>query len=699
MSENPKHTNRLINETSPYLQQHAHNPVDWYPWGDEAFEKAKAESKPIFLSVGYSACHWCHVMEHESFENEGIAELLNRNFISIKVDREERPDVDQIYMSAVQLITKRGGWPMSVFMTAEGKPFYGGTYWPPTSRMGMPGFRDIIMKLADYWNSKREEVDTSAQQLVEAIQQMAAPAFDSADLNEETIKLASKQLLASADRKHGGFGGAPKFPHPMDIRVLLRAWKRFGEQDALDTVLLTLKKMAAGGMYDQLGGGFHRYSTDAYWLVPHFEKMLYDNALFVPAYIEGWQATGDETLTQTVRETLDYTLREMTSPEGGFYSTQDADSEGEEGKFFVWSESEVDELLDDEEARVFKACYDVSARGNWEGNNILNLPESLESRANDLQVTVEELSQTLANAKEKLFDKRSERIAPGRDDKVLVAWNGMMITAMAQAGWVLQNEDYLNAARNAARFCLDTVKDDTGRLLHSFKDGQARFSAYLDDYACLIDGLVELYQATAEENWLAEAVRLAEELIEHFADAEGGFFFTANDAEQLIARTKDGQDNAVPSGNGMAATALAKLAKLTARDDFETQARKTLESISGMIADHPRAVGQSLIALDFLLGPTYEVVINVGQAVPDSDEKAAHSRQAQPDLQKMLEALQQNFLPNKVVAWTGNDSSLVGELTAGKGSDQSRVYICQQGACQMPAENVEQLGSQLVQMT
>lgn len=678
--------NRLSLETSPYLLQHALNPVDWYPWGEEAFQKAREENKPIFLSVGYSACHWCHVMEHESFENEQIAQLLNEHYVSIKVDREERPDVDQIYMTAVQLITKRGGWPMSVFMTADGKPFYGGTYWPPTSRMGMPGFQDILLKLSDYWRNKRDEVEISAEQLSEAIQEMAAPVFQSAELNEETLQRAVLSLVGIADRKHGGLGGAPKFPHPMDIRVLLRGWKRFRNQDALEVATQTLSKMLHGGIYDQLGGGFHRYSTDAYWLVPHFEKMLYDNALLVPAYLEAWQETGHDEFRRAVVETLEYVLREMTAPAGGFYSTQDADSEGEEGKFFVWSEQEILNALGSADAAIFAAAYDVSSAGNWEGKNILNRPEPLAQIAERLHLSVEELQRSLAASRQTLLKLRSQRIAPGRDEKILVSWNGMMIAAMSRAAFVLNDRRFLEAAERAAAFVLANLSDSTGNLLHSFKDGRARFRAYLDDYACLIDGLVELFQASGDEIYLRQALELADVLKEKFWDAEhGGFFYVADDHETLIARTKDVQDNAVPSGNGMAATALAKLGRLCSRNDFVDLATKTIDSFSSLLQEHPRASGQALIAVDFLLGPSQEIVA----LTPSHEGESA----------LFLDVIRQEFLPNAlfVPVDSSRQLELLAPLVAGKAAsgDATKVYVCQLGECLVPAETVEQLQDQI----
>jgi uncharacterized protein YyaL (SSP411 family) len=514
------------------LLQHAFNPVDWFPWSDEALTLAKQLNKPIFLSIGYSACHWCHVMEHESFENADIAKLMNEHFVCIKVDREERPDLDQIYMTAVQIMTGRGGWPMSVFLTPDLRPFFGGTYWPPFARMNMPGFRDVLAGVNDAWKNRRDDVLRSADELTGELVVSASRLLPRAGMTLETLGHGMRELLRIADRQHGGFGGAPKFPHPMDLRLLLRCWKRFGDTEALDVVRLTLDKMAAGGIYDHLGGGFHRYSTDGRWLAPHFEKMLYDNALLTTTYLEAFQATGNADYARIVRETLDYVLSEMTQPQGGFYSTQDADSEGEEGKFFVWSEEEVLSLLSPAEGRLFCVAYDITQHGNWEEKNILNRPQSHEQVANVLQVSADELEAVLVRCRAKLLHARSQRIAPGRDDKVLVSWNGLMIAAMSQAASILGEPRYASAARSAADFILAKMFDAQGRLLHSFKDGRARFNGYLDDYACLIDGLIDLYQATFEAKYVEAAIDLAQQMSSRFEDPKGGgFFYTSIDHE------------------------------------------------------------------------------------------------------------------------------------------------------------------------
>jgi uncharacterized protein YyaL (SSP411 family) len=678
--------NRLIHETSPYLRQHAQNPVNWYPWGPEALTEAKKLDRPIFLSIGYSACHWCHVMEHESFEDEAIAAVMNEHFICIKVDREERPDLDQIYMNAVQLMTRRGGWPMSVFLTPDLKPFFGGTYWPPQSRMGMPGFHEILLKVHEAWVSRRGELDHSAEELTAAVRQIAAASGERSLLDESLLRRAMQQLIRIADRRHGGFGGAPKFPHSMDLRLLLRCHRRFGDLDALAVSRLTLDKMSSGGIFDHLGGGFHRYSTDERWLAPHFEKMLYDNALLIPAYLEALQATGEADYARVARETLDYVLREMTQPEGGFYSTQDADSEGEEGKFFVWSEDEIDKLLGPDDARLFNYCYDVTPDGNWEEKTILNRPKNHAQAAKVLGVDEAKLGEVLARCRQKLFEVRSRRVAPGRDDKVLVSWNGMMISALAMGAQVLGDERYAHAARDAADFLLRTMRTKEGTLLHSFKDGQARFNAYLDDYACLIDGLIELYQATFQPRYLEDAVVLAEKMMALFHDDKGqGFFYTSSDHEQLIARNKEAQDGSTPSGNSMAAWALLRLGRLCGRSDFEEIAVSTLEFLSSILAQLPTAASQALLAIDFLLGPAQEVAIADGTRPEETTE--------------VLAALHRRFLPNKVVVRKSagmSDEHLPGTLApllTGKVSraGSATIYLCDHGTCGLPVVGVKGL--------
>ncbi len=671
--------NRLAHQTSPYLLQHAGNPVDWYPWGPEALERARTEDRPIFLSIGYSACHWCHVMEHESFEDAQIARSMNEHFVCIKVDREERPDLDQIYMNAVQIMTGRGGWPMSVFLTTELKPFYGGTYWPPTARGGMPGFDQVLAAVADAWQNRRAHAIDQADSLTEHLKSAAQPPAESGPLSALVVEQAIASLARSFDSTNGGFGGAPKFPHPMDLRLLARAWHRDRGEPLLHVMTFTLDKMAAGGIYDQLGGGFHRYSVDERWLVPHFEKMLYDNALLVPCYLDAFLITGNADYARVARETCDYVLREMTDPAGGFYSTQDADSEGEEGKFFVWTPDEVAEVLGEEAAKTFSYVYDVTPEGNFEhGHSILNRPKSLEQCAQILGRDATDLVRELAESRAKLLAAREKRVHPGLDDKVLVAWNGLMIDALAQAAGVLDEPRYLVAATRAADFILSNMRRADGRLLHTWRGGQATLDAYLDDYACLANALVTLYEADFDERWLEAAIELCDTILKHFADRDGGgFFFTASDHEALIARQKDLYDNAVPSGNSMAALALIRLAKLTGRVDLAAAAEATLVAATGVMRQAPRAAGQMLSALDMFLGPTPEIVI-LGDS-HHSDTAAA------------LGALAHRYIPNRVVACRKPDrinqgSPVLADLFTGKRLDgaEPAVFICERFACQAP---------------
>ncbi len=679
-------SNRLATETSPYLLQHAGNPVDWYPWGPEAIECAKREDRPIFLSIGYSACHWCHVMEHESFESDTIARLMNDNFVCVKVDREERPDLDQIYMNAVQLMTGRGGWPMSVFLTPDLKPFYGGTYWPPQSRMGMPGFDQVLTAVADAWRNRRQQAVDQAETLVEHMRGAAAPAVASATLSLEFIERAVRVLERSFDPVHGGFGAAPKFPHPMDLRLLLNAWRRRHDENVLRLVTHTLDKMAAGGMYDQLGGGFHRYSVDERWLVPHFEKMLYDNALLVPTYVDAFRATGKAEYAQVAREICDYVLREMTDAGGGFFSTQDADSEGVEGKFFVWTPDEVAGVLGQSAAATFCRYYDVTPEGNFEhGQSILNRPKTLAQFAALVGRDETELAAELASDRVKLLAVRDQRVHPGLDDKVLVAWNGLMIEALCEAADALDETRYLAAAQRCASFLLVNMRRDDGRLLHTWRKGVARLDAYLDDYASLAAALVRLYQSDFDEHWIDAAVELSELMLRLFEDPDaGGFFYTASDHEELLTRHKDYFDNAVPSGNSLAAMALLRLGKLTGRGDFSIAAERTLTAASGVMEQASRAAGQMLLALDFYLGPTPEIVI-LGDATV-GDTKLA------------LTSLRHGFAPNKVLACRKAQddvyrSSAFEPLFAGKqlSGPEPGVWVCENFTCKAPVFGKEAL--------
>ncbi len=575
MSDSTKFpANRLAGETSPYLLQHAHNPVDWFPWGPEALAKAKAEEKPIFLSIGYSACHWCHVMERESFENPDIAAIMNERYVNIKVDREERPDLDNLYMAAVQALTGHGGWPMSVFLTPDLEPFYGGTYYPPTDSRGMPGFPRVLLSVERAWNERRDEILGAAGEMTSQLRSAGSIPASGGELDATLLDGAAKALGRAFEPIHGGFGSSPKFPHPMDLRVLLREHARTGDQHALHMVTHTLDKMARGGIYDHLGGGFARYSTDEQWLAPHFEKMLYDNALLSTVYLEAFQVTGNSEYATIARETMDYILERMTSPDGPFYATEDADSEGVEGKFYVWSLDEIQQVLGSERAVEFVSIYDVTERGNWEHANILNLPRPIEQAAKALGRDPAELRSDLASDRAKLLEARSKRIPPGKDTKVLTSWNGLMLGPLAEGSLILDEPRYAQAAEKAAGFLLDTMRTVDGRLLHSYKDQQAKFNGYLDDYTHFIDGLTRLFEVTGRQRWIEAAIELAEVMIDEFHDAEGGgFYYVGKSHEQLIVRQKDAYDNATPSGNAMAATVLARLDALTGRDDFEALAR------------------------------------------------------------------------------------------------------------------------------
>jgi uncharacterized protein YyaL (SSP411 family) len=666
-------TNHLAGETSPYLKQHAHNPVDWYPWGEEALERARTLHRPIFLSVGYSACHWCHVMEHESFEDPEVGQFLNEHFVSIKVDREERPDLDQIYMTAVQAMTGQGGWPMSMFLTPDGRPFYGGTYFPPDDRYGRPSFKRLLHALADAWQARPEEIERTAGDLTQHVQNLLRLEVSPGDLDTDLLRNSLAGLERAFDPVHGGFGSAPKFPHPMDLRLLLRLWKRFNDENALRMARLTLDRMAMGGIYDHLGGGFHRYSTDERWLAPHFEKMLYDNALLTVAYLEAFQATGEPSYRRVVEETLDYVLREMTSPEGPLYSTQDADSEGEEGKYFVWSAAEVTEILGKEAAEIFTYVYDITPEGNWEGKNILHRTKTDAQDVRLLNIDEAALHRNMKEGKKRLFDVRSRRIPPGRDDKVLTAWNGLMIDALSRAAAVLDRSDYASAAVKAAEFIWKTMRTPEGRFLRTYGAGAgAKLNAYLEDYTYLLEGLVSLYQATFDERWIAAALELIPILMSEFWDEEaGGFFYTGKSHEALLARNKDAHDNATPSGNAMAATALLRLGRLTGRRDLLDHAEKTLQLFHGQMEKMPLAAGQMLVALDFFLGPVDEIAV-IGD--PNNDE-----------LRQVLRKLRSRFLPNAVLASLTPGAATTLVLLKDKESKGNvTTYICRNATCQAP---------------
>lgn len=660
-------TNRLAHETSPYLLQHADNPVDWYPWGEEALRKAKTEDKPIFLSVGYSACHWCHVMAHESFEDETVAAILNDNFVNIKVDREERPDLDRIYMSAVQSLTGRGGWPMSVFLTPEGQPFFGGTYFPPSPRYGMASFTQVLHGVADAWKNKRQEILESGEKISQALKGQSVTGHDQGELNPETLEEAVKVLRENYDPKLGGWGAAPKFPHPMTIEFLLRQHHKTGDEQALKMAAHTLETMARGGIYDQVGGGFHRYSVDERWLVPHFEKMLYDNAQLARVYLHAWQVTGDDFFRTITKEILDYVTREMRDPSGGFYATQDADSEGEEGKFFVWTPAELRNILG-EEADAFMAAYGVTESGNFEGKNILEFLGVLDHRSQ------------FAAARQQLLTAREERIPPNRDEKVITSWNGLMLAAFAEGARVFNDESYREVAITNADFLLNQLRYAEGRLWHIWKDEEAKINGYLEDYVYLIEGLLALYQTTFEARWYQAAQEVADAVLAHFSDPEGGFFDTSDDHEKLIMRPKSLQDSAVPSGNGMAAYTLARLSGLALETTYLERTRESLASMQGMLASHPLGFSQWLQALDYVLAPPREIAI-IGN-------------QEKEDTRRMLQIIFEGYRPHQVVALGSPQPEPVGvPLLEDRAqvAGAATVYVCTNFTCRRPITDTDEL--------
>ena len=681
------HTNKLIDETSPYLLQHAHNPVDWYPWGPEALERSRSEDKPILLSIGYSACHWCHVMEHESFENEDIARLMNENFVCIKVDREERPDLDSIYMSAVQMMTGHGGWPMTMFLTPKLKPFYGGTYYPPEDRRGMAGFPRVLTAIADSYKNKREEILSSADAITAELKKSDRFVASNEMLTTEVLNAAFSALATNFDEANGGFGGAPKFPPSMTLMFLLRHHKRTNSAEALKMVETTLQKMAGGGMYDHLGGGFARYSVDAHWLVPHFEKMLYDNALLTRIYLYAYQQTKNPLYRRIAEETLEYIIRDMTDRSGGFYSSEDADSEGEEGKFYVWTRAEVLSILGNEDGEVFCEFFDVIEGGNFEhGKSIINTPQSIEEFASEKTRSVDDLRKLINTCKRKLFNAREHRVRPGRDDKTLAAWNGLMLTAFAEAANILKRDDYREVAIRNAEFIKTQLMRD-GRLLRTYKAGQAKLNGYLEDYAYVIEGLLAVYEATFDLTFFTQARELADTMIAQFWDQEdGGFYFTSSDHEELITRTKDYFDNATPSGNSVAAAVLLKLGLLTQKHEYTQHAVTVLRTMRSAMGRYPSAFGFMLSALDFYLSEPKEIAI-VGNL--DSHE-----------VRSFVEEIYSRYIPNKIVAacepndgHAASEIVLLAERSAIDG--KATAYVCRNYACLKPATTVEQFATRL----
>ncbi len=676
--------NRLQYEQSPYLLQHADNPVDWYPWGEEAFAKARREDKPVFLSIGYSTCHWCHVMEHESFEDEEVAALLNDAFVCIKVDREERPDIDNIYMTACQMMKQRGGWPLTIIMTPDKKPFFAGTYFPKESRFGRRGMVELIPSIKDMWNNQREQINNTASQITQALQQTAGTPAGT-ELGHPELELAYHQLGQRFDQTYGGFSAGMKFPTPHNFMYLLRYYHRTGDRRALQMVERTLQQMRRGGIFDQVGFGFHRYSTDRQWLVPHFEKMLYDQALLALAYVETYQLTRNEEYAQTAREIFTYVLRDMTAPEGGFYSAEDADSEGEEGKFYLWTVDEVREILDTEEAELFIAVFELTADGNFteagqpkSGTNIPHLKSEWAQIAAVHHLSPADLSQKIEKIRHQLFTEREGRIHPLKDDKILTDWNGLMIAALAKAAQVLNQPEYATAAARAADFFINRMRDDNGGLLHRYRNGAAGISGNSEDYAFLIWGLLELYEATFAVNYLQQALAFNDDMLQRFWDHEaGGLYFSAEGMDDLIVRQKEAYDGAIPSGNSVAMLNLLRLGRMTGRTELEEKAGRLVGAFSRQAGQTPSQYTMMMSALDFAVGPTNEVII-VG-------------RPGAADTKKIIAALQGIFNPQKVTLFRADDGStkeleqLAEFIKYHQTIDgKATAYVCRNYTCELP---------------
>jgi uncharacterized protein YyaL (SSP411 family) len=684
--------NHLINETSPYLLQHANNPVDWYPWGPEAFERAQRENKPIFLSIGYSTCHWCHVMAHESFEHPEVARLMNEAFVSIKVDREERPDIDSVYMSACQAMTGSGGWPLSLIITPDKKPFFAATYIPREGRFGLIGMTELIPHIRELWATRRGEALSLSNKIATVLQQTSQDT-PGEELDEATLELTYEQLAERFDGQHAGFSSAPKFPTPHNLLFLLRHWKRGGTQAALDMVEKTLQAMRHGGIYDHVGFGFHRYSTDSQWLVPHFEKMLYDQAMLAMAYTEAYQATGKEDYGKTAREIFTYILRDMTAPEGGFCSAEDADSEGKEGKFYLWTQEEVQQALGNKEADFVAKVFNIEKDGNFleqatgrkSGVNILHLRKELGELSSELNMSQQDLQAHLEVIQQKLFAYREKRVHPMKDDKILTDWNGLMIAALAKGAQAFDEPEYAEAARRAADFILGNMRKPDGRLWHRYRDSQAGIEANLDDYAFLVWGLIELYEAIFDARHLEIALKLTSDMVRHFWDEDGGgLYLTPDDGESLLVRKKEIYDAAIPSGNSVAMLNLLRLGRMTANSGFEEKAARIGSAFSRSIKKSPSAHTQLMVALDFGIGPCYEVVI-------------AGKAQAE-DTKAMVNALRTRFLPNKVVLFNpdGRESpeiAKLAEFTKNQSSigGKATAYVCLNYNCKLPTTDIDKM--------
>ena len=685
-------SNHLRNETSPYLRQHADNPVDWYPWGQDAFDKAQREDKPIFLSIGYSTCHWCHVMAHESFEHPEVAKLMNEAFVSIKVDREERPDIDSVYMKACQVMTGTGGWPLTVILTPDKKPFFATTYVPRESRFGLEGMMELVPHIRDIWAMRRGETLSLSDKVTTLLQQ-APENTAGEEPGEATLKLAHEQLAQSFDAEQGGFSRAPKFPTPTNLLFLLRYWKRSGDKTALDMVEKTLQGMRRGGIYDHVGFGFHRYSTDSEWLLPHFEKMLYDQALLAMAYIEAYQATGTEDYGKTAREIFTYVLRDMTGPEGGFFSAEDADSEGEEGKFYLWTQEQVREAVGDEDADFINRAFNIQKDGNFAGEangkksgaNILHLRKPLDEIASDLNLSRQDFDTRLKTARQKLFNYRAKRVHPLKDDKILTDWNGLMIAALAKGAQAFDEPEYAEVASRAADFILGNMRKADGRLWHRHRGEWTGVDANLDDYAFLVWGLIELYEATFDTSHLQYALELSDDMVRHFWDDDGGgLYLVPDDGERLLVRKKDIHDTALPSANSAAMLNLLRLGRMTGNSDLEERAAKIGRAFSVSVKESPAAYTQLMAALDFAIGPSYEVVV---AGNPDAE-----------DTRTMTRELRRRFLPNKVVLLNHSDRDVpeivkLAEFTKNQSSigGKATAYVCVNHSCKSPTTDVNKM--------
>jgi hypothetical protein len=691
-STSNKKPNRLINEKSPYLLQHAYNPVDWYAWNEEAFKKARKENKPIFLSIGYSTCHWCHVMEKESFEDQEVAKLMNQTFVSIKVDREERPDIDSVYMSVCQMMTGSGGWPLTIIMTPDRKPFFAATYLPKESRYGRAGMMDVIPQIKALWEFQKEKIQSVSDQITASLKESSTD-LPGSKLDHSLLHKTYEQLNQLFDEEYGGFGKMPKFPSPQNLMFLLRYWKRTGDKRALRMVEKTLQVMQWGGIYDHIGFGFHRYSTDSKWLVPHFEKMLYDQAMLAMAYIEAYQATGKETFGKTTREILTYIFRDMTSSEGGFFSAEDADSEGVEGKFYVWSIDEINQLISPKEVDVIINIFNLKDEGNYleeatkrkTGTNILHRTLSLSEVSLRLKIPVGEIQKLLENAKKKLFTAREKRTRPFKDDKILTDWNGLMIAALAKAAQALDESIYDEKAKKAANFILEKMREPSGKLYHRYRDGEVAVDGLLNDYAFLIWGLIELYESTFEVSYLKAAIEINGYMLKHFWDEKnGGFYFTSDEIEQLFVRRKDIYDSAIPSGNSVAMLNLIRLGRITAQPELEKKAAQIGSAFSEKVLQVPPACTQLMSALDFALDTSLEIVI------------VGHLSAA--DTESMLQTLKHEFLPNKILLFRPAEQESP-EITQYAPytkdlksiDDKATVYVCQNYQCQLPTTNPQKM--------